>query len=238
MLGFVEHLPPVTLPLIGTIRSWQWALMIVGLPGLIWAAIVMMTHEPMRRGIGDAKKLVPVSDVIKYLASEWRSYTATIGGVAMKYLVVLGFNQWIPTLFHREFGWTLSKIGLIQGTIAIVAAPIGLICGAKLSERWIKQGKLNANLTIALICLLVMVPISIITPLLPTPELMLSVLPISYFFFSLGVGPNVAAFQLMTPSNIRSQIGSLSQFGSNVIAFGVCATDQSRCSRITCSRIR
>ncbi len=108
---------------------------------------------------------------------------------------------------------------MIQGTIAIVAAPIGMICGAKLSERWIKQGKLNANLTIALICLLVMVPISIITPLLPTPELMLSVLPISYFFFSLGVGPNVAAFQLMTPSNIRSQIGSLSQFGSNVIAF-------------------
>jgi hypothetical protein len=201
-------------------RSWQWALLIVGLPGLIWSGVVMMTHEPIRRGIASgAKKLVPVSDVLKYMAQEWRCYTATLGGVAMKYLVVLGFNQWIPTLFHRQFDWPLSKIGLIQGSIAIIAAPIGMLCGAKLSERWIKQGKLNANLLIALICMCVLVPISIIVPLLPTPELMLAALPISYFFFSLGVGPNVAAFQLITPSNIRSQIGAVSQFASNVVAF-------------------
>jgi MFS family permease len=219
VLSFVEHLPAVALPF-GMIRPWQWALIIVGLPGVFWAIVVMMTHEPVRRGLsGAAKKTVPISEVFGYMGKEWQSYTATIGGITMKYLVVLGINQWMPTLFHREFGWPLSKIGLVQGSIAIVAAPIGMYVGAKLSERWLKQGKQNANLQIALICLLVVVPISVILPLMPTAELALALLPISYFFFSIGVGPSIAAFQLMTPSTIRAQIGAVSQFGSNVIAF-------------------
>jgi MFS family permease len=220
VLHFVEHLPATNIPFIGTMRPWQWAFVLVGLPGVLWALLVLTTHEPARRGrMGPAKAVVPISGVFKYMGGEWRAYLATIGGVCTKYLVTLGMNQWMPTMFHREFGWELPKIGMVQGSIALICAPIGMYLGAKLSERWTRQGKLNANLLINFYTLLVICPTAIISPLLPTPELVLVTMTISFFGFSFGVGPSIAAFQLMTPSDIRSQVGAISQLGSNVIAF-------------------
>jgi MFS family permease len=109
VLGLVEHWPTVSVPLIGVIRPWQWAFMLVGMPGLLWAAVVMMTHEPARRAIaGATTKNAPISEVFRYMGKEWRPYTACVGGIGMKYLVSLGSGQWMPTLFHREFDWSLS----------------------------------------------------------------------------------------------------------------------------------
>jgi hypothetical protein len=42
---------------------------------------------------------------------------------------------------------------------------------------------------------------------------------VSFFMFSVGAGPGIAAFQLITPGNIRAQVGAICQFSSNVIAF-------------------
>jgi MFS family permease len=220
VLGMVEHWPTVSVPIIGVIRPWQWAFMLVGLPGLLWAAVVMMTHEPARRvPAGASAKKPSISDVFAHMGRHWRPYTASVGGIGMKYLVTLGSNQWMPTLFHREFDWSLSKIGLLQGSITIISAPIGMLCGAKLSEHWIKRGRSNANIVIALISMCVTIPMAIIMPMLPRPEMILVCMSVSFFMFSVGAGPGIAAFQLITPGNIRAQVGAICQFSSNVIAF-------------------
>ncbi|MBT7799203.1 MAG: MFS transporter, partial [Gammaproteobacteria bacterium] len=41
--------PEITLPVIGTIRSWQAAFFLVGLPGLLVAALMYTVKEPLRR---------------------------------------------------------------------------------------------------------------------------------------------------------------------------------------------
>jgi len=221
-LALVSHLPGMDLPVLGTIRPWQWAFIIVGAPGVVWALIVLTTKEPQRRGVGTGKAAAAsVMEVARYMGADWRTYLAVIGGTALKYLMTLGSSQWLPTLFRREFHWELSRIGLVLGTTMIVASTIGLITGGKLSERWAKQGRSDANLRLALYGLYVTVPLSVLYPLIPDPWLMLTVYAVSLFTAAVGMGPAIAAFQVITPNRMRAQVSSVSQFSTNVLAFAL-----------------
>jgi len=223
VLALVEHLPSANLPFGGTVRPWQWAFMLVGFPGIIWALVVMTTKEPARRGLAGTGKLksVPVGDVARFMRDDWRAYSAAIGGLAMKLLMVMGISQWMPTFYNREFGWSLAETGMITGGIAMVISPIALILGAKLSERWMKQGRSDANLRIVFYGLMVSVPCFTIAPLMPSPWLVLMMHSIAVFISAMGSGPAIAAFQLITPNRMRAQVSSVSQFCTNVLAFAI-----------------
>jgi len=224
VLGLVEHFPAVSLPFGGTIRPWQWAFMIVGAPGLIWALVVLTTHEPARRGHagGQAgKKSVPVKEVVRFMLDDWRAYLAVIGGLAMKLLMILGISQWMPSLYHREFGWELANVGMISGGVAMVISPIALLLGGKLSERWMRRGMQDANLRIVFYGLLIAVPCFTAAPLMPNPWMVLALHSIAVFIGAMGSGPAIAAFQLITPNRMRAQVSSVSQFCTNVIAFAL-----------------
>jgi MFS family permease len=222
-LGFVQGLPPVDLPFGGVIRPWQWAFVIVGAPGLIWSLVVLTTREPPRQGQqGAAKpKSVPVMDVVRHMGGDWRAYLAVIGGICLQALMALGPPQWTPTLFHRQFDWTLPKIGMIYGAVSIVCGPLGMIAGGKLSERWTRQGKSDANLRIMLYAMLVAVPLQIVWPQLANPYAMLVLIAVSSFVSAMGLGPGIAAFQLITPNPMRAQVSSVTQFSTNVLAFAL-----------------
>lgn len=222
VLGLVEHLPVVHLPWGGVMRPWQWAFVVVGAPGLIWALVVLTTHEPARRGLSrGAQQSVPVRDVARYMIDDWRAYLAVIGGLSMKLLMILGIAQWMPTFYHRQFGWELSNVGLITGGIAMVLSPIALLLGGKISEIWMRQGKSDANLRIVFYGLLFSVPCFVTAPLLPNPWMVIACNSTAIFIAALGTGPAIAAFQLITPNQMRAQVSSVSQFCTNVIAFAL-----------------
>ena len=223
VLAMVSHLPAVDLPFGGTMRPWQWAFVIVGLPGLLWSLMVLTTREPKRRGTkeGAALKSVPVREVAIYMRDEWRAYVAAIGGLAMKLLMVMGISQWMPTLYNREFGWELSDIGMITGGIAMCVSPVAMLVGARISEVWMRQGKSDANLRIVLYGLMVSVPCFTLAPLMPNPWMVLALHTVAVAISALGSGPAIAAFQLSTPNLMRAQVSSVSQFCTNVLAFAI-----------------
>ena len=100
-------------------------------------------------------------------------------------------------------------------------APIGMFVGGWISEKWTLQGRADANLRIVLYGLLISVPISIVTPLMPNPWLVLGLSPITLFIASVGAGPGIAAFQIITPNRMRAQVSATSQFFTNVVAFAL-----------------
>jgi MFS family permease len=218
-LALVSHLPTIALPFGGVMHNWQWAFIIVGLPGLLWTLVVLTVKEPARRGVSQNKKIVPIKEVAHWVWKDGRAYLASIGGVAMKYLLSLGPTVWLPTMIHRKFDWELSTVGLTVGAITMVVAPIGLITGGKLSEYWARKGRADANMRIVLYGLLISVPLSIITPLLPNVWMVLGCYAVSFFLASTGQGPAIATFQLITPNTMRAQVSSITQFCSNVLAY-------------------
>ena len=222
VLSLVQGFPPIDLPGFGVLRPWQWAFFIIGAPGLLWALVVLTTREPARLGVAESRRLVvPVREVARFMLQDWRTYLATIGGGCIKNLLALGPGLWLPTMLHREFGWALSDAGLWLGAITIVASPLGMVAGGKLSEAWARKGRSDANLRIVLYALYVSVPLSIVTSLLPGAPLVLVAYAVQMLVTGLGFGPGIASFQLVTPNAMRAQVGSVMQFSGNVLAFAL-----------------
>jgi MFS family permease len=222
VLALVENMPVVPLPFGGVIRPWQWAFIVVGLPGLLWTIMVLSIREPARRGAARTKPVtVPVREVAAWVINDWRTYLAVIGGTCMKVLLAAGPSTWGATFLHREFGWPLSKVGMISGVVTLIVSPIAMIIGGKLSERWTRNGRSDANIRIVFFGLIFSVPVLVISPLLPNPYLVLAANGLAVFIGALGFGPGVAAFQVITPNVMRAQVSSLSQFSTNVIAFAL-----------------
>jgi MFS family permease len=212
---------PAELPLVGEMHPWQWAFIVIGAPGLLWALMMLTTREPARRGSAAARRVVPIAEVARFMASEWRMYLATIGGTCMKSLLALGPNLWMPSLMVREFGWSVPKAGMWLGVITIVCAPIGMIAGGKLAESMARGGRIDANLRLVLYALFLAVPVSIMTPLMPTAPLVLVVYAVQMLATGLGFGPGIASFQIVTPGAMRAQVSSVMQFSANVLAFAL-----------------
>jgi MFS family permease len=221
-LALVAHFPAMEFPFVGALRPWQWAFIIVGLPGLVWALVVMSLREPVRRGVArGARRAVSAGEVVRYLANDWRTYSAIIGGMCVKTLMGMGTSQWMPSLFRREFDWSLTQIGLVQGCVILAVGPAGLVCGGKLSEYLHRRGHIDADMRIVLYALIGAVILTTTFPLVGEPKLMLALYGLNIFVTSLGIGPGTASFQVITPNQMRAQVSALYMFAMNVVGFAL-----------------
>ena len=228
IIDAVTRMPDFVLPLIGAIRPWQTTFLIVGLPGVLVAALMSTVHEPKRRGLirdgGDAadrRRSLPLRVILKWLRDDWKTYLPMYGGMALRALTGLGSSVWLPTFFIRSYGWTTAQVGLALGTIMLICSPLGLVTGGILAERLAKKGYADANMRVALISTVISVPFSVLFPLMPTPYLALGVYAINNFLVSLSPGPQNAALQTVTPNQIRAQATALYLFLFNLIGFGL-----------------
>jgi MFS family permease len=225
VIKLVADVPEVTLPVVGTLRSWQLALIAVGLPGLVIAALMSTVPEPKRRGLmvrkpGDKLKALPVRQVAGFLKENRRTYLPMMVGMALKAVLAFGTAIWLPTMFVREFGWTITRIGVTQGIILMVCAPIGLMCGSYLAERLARSGRDDAFVRVVVIAGFFAVPLSTIFPLMPDPILALTLFAINTVILFMVPGPQNAALQVITPNEMRGQVTALWLFLFNFVGYG------------------
>jgi len=225
VIKLVADVPEVTLPVLGTLRTWQLALIAVGLPGLVIAALMATVPEPKRRGMvnkqADGKiKSIPVREVAGFLKDNIGTYLPMMLGMAIKAVLAFGTAIWLPTMFVRKFGWDITRIGITQGTILMVCAPIGLMCGGYLAERLAKSGRDDAFVRVVVYAGFFAVPLSVIFPLMPDPILALALYAINTIILFMVPGPQNAALQVITPNQMRGQVTALWLFLFNFVGYG------------------
>jgi MFS family permease len=222
--------PAVTLPLIGiTMRGWQVTFIIVGLPGLIVAALLATIREPMRRGrIGantpatnDSTKPAPIREVIAFLKKNRTTFAPIYIGMGIQVVMTYAGVTWGPAFYSRTFGWTPKQYGLVIGVITVTFMPVGALLGSMLAERFARAGRDDANLRVVLIGKLLAMPFGILFPFMPSPHLAIAVSTVSLFFLSLTAAPLNAALQVVTPNQMRGQVTALFLFVFNVIGFAL-----------------
>ena len=225
VIKLVADVPEVTLPVLGTLRSWQLALIAVGLPGLVIAALMTTVPEPRRRGLlvpqpGAKAKALPIRQVAGFLKENRKTYLPMMVGMAIKAVLSFGTAIWLPTMFVREFGWTITRIGVTQGIILMVCAPIGLMSGSYLAERLTKSGRDDAFVRVVVIAGFFAVPLSVAFPLMPNPTLALTLYAINTVILFMVPGPQNAALQAITPNEMRGQVTAVWLFLFNFVGYG------------------
>jgi MFS family permease len=215
------------LPVIGTVRMWQMVFFAVGLPGLVVALLMATVVEPRRRGFmlragaapGARARALPVKDVARFFVAEGATYFPMFAAMGIKTMLVFGTGFWLPQFFVRTYGWTIPQIAYAQGLVGLATSFAGLIVGGWLAERYARRGYDDANIRVLLIASILVLPTSVLFPLMPNAHLALALFGLNTFFASIGIGPANAALQIVTPNEMRGQIRAAYQFVFNVIGY-------------------
>lgn len=229
VINLIAGSPDINLPLIGTIHAWQVTFIVVGLPGLLIAGLMSTIREPPRRGLmqlgpeseAGKPKPLPLRAILALMYRDIRVYLPIFLALALSSLQMFGVSMWVPTFFIRTYGWDAGYTGLMQGTVTLIGAPLGMITGGTLASWYARRGINDANIRVVLIASVSVIPFAVLYPLMSSAWLALVLYGGNMFVASMTAGPAAAALQTISPNQMRAQILALSYFILNLVGYGL-----------------
>lgn len=211
LLGLLQDVPTIHLPGIGAIHNWHLVFMIVGLPGLLVAAVIMITvPEPRRKGTAKPGGY-PLREVFAFLRSNRRMHVPLLLGVLIMSMQTFGMNAWGPAFYERTYGWGPERVGPWLGLVTLGSSLSGLFVGAKFCE-WLGKRHDDANLRVLFLAQVLSLPFVAAAPLMPSPWLALVLSAIGGVLAGMGAPAYNSALQLSTPNQMRAQMNALYLF--------------------------
>ena len=225
VIEWVGSVGAVDVPVLGTLRSWQLAFIVVGLPGILISFLMFTIREPRRRGLivkqGQAAEAVPFGEVLAFLRTHKRVYGLHFAGFSSIVLVAYASLAWTPTYFIRVFGWNAGQVGMVYGLIILVFGTGGVVGAGWIADKIRSRGYKDANLRMVMIGALLLTPLGAVATLMPLDWLaILFVIPVTFLWaLPMGIGP--AALQPITPNQMRAQISALYLLAVTLVGLGL-----------------
>ncbi|MDG2304435.1 MAG: MFS transporter [Candidatus Binatia bacterium] len=119
--------------------GWRGTFVAVGVPGIVLAALVMLTVREPERGRFDPPKLRAEPDpdtreVFRFLWSR-RTFRLIAPALGFATFAGLGMGMWSPTFLMRVHGMSVAETGLFLATVSAPAGAIGTVVGGWAADR-------------------------------------------------------------------------------------------------------
>lgn len=220
---FAISVPAVTVPGIGTLRSWQLAFIVVGLPGVLLGLLLALTlREPARVGsVRDAAYGASWRDCRSFVTQHARTYVALLLGPGICAIAVFAIFSWMPTYYVRNFGWTPGQTGLWFG-LAVIVSNIGGYCVAPYFADWLRRrGRQDGLLRAAAYAALIGTLPAAAGCLVSTPLTALALWSIGAFFYTMPFVLCPTGIQLVTPNQFRATVSAGYILLTNIVGLGL-----------------
>ena len=210
----------ITLPLVGLVRPWQFAFILVGVVGLVPLAVIAITvREPKRLG-ATADRPPAFSEV----AAHYRRHARAIllHQVAFTAITFSGYGvgSWLPSFYVRTFGWSIGKASLWLGFNAAITASVSVLIGGALADHWYRQGKKDAKMRVPLLGSILWLVPGFAFLLAPNGTLSMTLLGVATLLGTIGIGCVVASLQELMPNRMRGKAVALYAVIANLIGMG------------------
>ncbi len=210
-----------SLPFFGELSPWRFTLILVGLPGLLFAAFFLFMKEPARRPAPVSSEVIGGSGFLDALKYIWSNKTLYIGFVLIiGTMTTIAYSQgFLAPTFERTWGWSAQKYAFVNGVALLVIGPANMMIMGTISDWWTKKGVQDASLRILYIGFFIMVPTAAIPLFMPSAELAFAILCINTIGIGIVSAIGVTSLLVITPAQIRGQVVALyylaiSWFGS------------------------
>ncbi|WP_374145289.1 MFS transporter [Sphingomonas sp. 28-63-12] len=211
------------LPLIGELHPWQMAFVCAAAPGIVLLLLMLLVKEPPRSNTANVDATQAdesrLSAVIVHLRVHPRLFTGLFIGLSMVAAGSFAINTWTPTFLIRVYGWSPADVGLVFGSLVVVASAGGVFTGGAVATALMRRNVSSANLLVPLVSALAAIPLAIAFPLMPTATLSLTVLAPALFLSAVPFGCGTAVFPLVSPNRIRAQIVAIYLLLANIVGF-------------------
>jgi MFS family permease len=211
-----------TLPLVGAWlglhHPWQVVFMLAGAAGIPVTLAVLTLTEPSRQAADGA------ADGMKggaYLKAHAVLFAPFLAGTSLLYIYTNALSAWMPSLFIRGFGWTPQQVGLRLGFWIMAAAMTGNIGSGFVATAIARRGRVDAPLRTMLIGSGLMIPVSLIAGLAPTPILAMAGVVCVYLSTALCFGIATTSLVAITPGRLRGLVVALYLLLGNLVGLSL-----------------
>jgi len=230
LIGVLQTLPEMTLPILGTLRSWQLAFVIVGIPGVLLALVILLVVKEPPRGVYEAKT-VPVQmtgsedatfkEFLSHYSRHLKSYLGHNLGFGLHMMFAYAITAWVPAFFMRHHGWTASEAGLGLGALLLIVGPLAIMSGGFICDWLLARGKQDAHLVCGAIATsgLLVGGLGVVNA--TSDDLALVFAGICVVFMAFPSGINAAALQTITPARLRGQASAFYMLVGNLLGLGL-----------------
>jgi MFS family permease len=208
-------------PLVGEVFPWQVAFFIIGLPGLLVAALALTMGEPRTAAPAASRSDVSQAasgDLLAYVKRNARTILALSLGFACSASVNYGMGAWLPAFFQRAHGWPVAKTGALMGVLTGVLGPIGVIAGGRLTDYWARKGHVDAPIRVGMLGAFGMLLLAGTFPLLGDATYAAALLLPVNVFAALPWGAANAAIAEAMPARLRGQGSAVYQLVVNLLS--------------------
>ncbi len=208
----------VALPLVGTVKPWQFAFIAVGAPGLLLALCFLLMPEPVRRTANGTPQ--------RFTAGfrEVGQNLGALGGIALlaAVMTITAYAQFFAVAaFERTFGWAAQDYLRINGTINLIAGPI-VVFGFGWLIDWLRgRGVEDAAFRVLSYAFPPMVVLSAIGYFMPDGATALFVLTCGAVCTGAITSAAILALLEVTPAAIRGQVVALYYMAISIAGLGL-----------------
>jgi MFS family permease len=224
-IAAVAHWDLSGIPVLERLHAWQLVFLLVGLPGLLVALLFLTLNEPLRRERkpeqpGDGTGVFS-ADLREFLRRHRTLLLRHFSGLGMHSVLSYAVISWIPTFFVRHYGWTPAYFGLVFGFVFLFSGAAGAISGGVIATYMRRAGRRDANLRTTAIGVTLAAPVCLSVCLVGNDWLSMALLGAGVFLTTFPGGASVAAFQEITPNELRGRVTALYYLAINLFGAGL-----------------
>lgn len=227
----VSKYDAIEFPLVGMLKPWQMTFFIVGLPGVLIAALFFLTvRDPERKGIVAGSSGFTIREVLAYIGKQRCTFISHFFGFGLMALALFALLSWAPAYLLRNYDLTTRDVGIYLGILVLVSNTTGALTSGWLADRFTLRGVTDAPMRSGMIGGLGVIVPAILFPFMPSLMTSLVVLAIAMFFASFPLATSAAALQMMAPNQMRAQMTALFFLSMNIIGITGGATLVALCT--------
>ncbi|PLW83778.1 MFS transporter [Kineobactrum sediminis] len=214
LMGMMEGMDTVAVPLLGEFRPWQVTFILVGMPGLLVALLFLRVAEPQRRQLPDPAvptdgKRPGLREVFAVMRSRSEIYLALLVAIPLLMIVLYGLQAWVPSYLVRGFDMSVQDAGFTYGLVALFSGSAGVLLGPVVG-RWLgRRGVSDYPLRLALWAGLGICPALLVLATSGQVSLVLLAVVTASVLVTLPLALAASTLQTITPANMRGVVAGL-----------------------------
>ena len=220
VVHWANSAPPVVLPVVGELKTWQLAFLVVSVPGPLLALLMWPLREPARHEKALHVTGNPAS-FRTFLRERGWVFALLAMGFSLIGVSIAAYLSWAPAFMMRVHGWSIARVGAVYGSILLVFSTSGILVGGWWVDRLAARGAKDAVLKVVVAGAALALPFAIGAPFAPTGEIAMGLIAAMSFAFGLTQGLPATALQVIAPNRVRARVMALYLLVGNIIAFTI-----------------
>lgn len=203
--------------------GWRFTFFVMGLPGLLAAAVVKTTIAEPRIQEGRLRTpIIKYPGVVKVLGGLWHQHSFRHLSIALILLYTMGsgLGPWYAAFMMRSHGMGTSELGVWLGLIGGLGGLAGVLLGGYLANRWF-IGNERGQMRMSAVTVVSLVPFFVaFLTLRQKLDALVAFIPLM-IVLGVFVGPTFALMQRLVVDESRATALAAVMLLANLIGMGV-----------------